>query len=375
MVFTHLTIHPSITLRSEPSLSATMSWPLKYDPASQSISFGGRDKALYPNGLVPFDQAVLAAGDFCRTYHDRNSGRSPGRENELFEVGGKKVESKKAESTSPGEDRCASETPLHNTASISYPKSNQVEESRQRRFVENLARGKWNRYRRQYSSKSSYEAHKPANSLSTNDRASTFYHFPPFVPYLTLSHTRYATFENKVPTDLNPKDPTIEGGEWSSISLPANPAAIYHTMEKDLVIVSIDHITSEAKPSTPTEKPCSPQSRVEKEQVPIRAYACPRQARFVIKQSFFQKLLHPKDNIIKPVIQLATEVFCLKHNKMQQSEKQPSDAKEVLSKGDVKELRATRGYRSLFSRKWVKNVAQAIEKGKEEKKKPEVVAL
>ena len=63
---------------------------------------------------------------------------------------------------------------------------------------------------------------------------------------------------------------------------------------------------------------------------------------------------------------------------MQQSEKQPSGAdlaKEVLSKGDVKEWRAMRGYSSLFSRKWVQNVAQAINLGKEEKEGGDAVAF
>ena len=359
IVFTHLTIHPSTTLCCEPSLSATMSWPLKYDPASQSISFGGRDKALYPNSLVPFDQAVLASGDICRTYSDRDSSRRSMPENELFGIADE-VDNKKAEGTSPGEDRCAFDTPLHNTTSISYPETNQLEETKQRRFVESLARGKWNRYRRQYTSKTSYEAHKSTNSLSTNDRVSTFYHFPPYVPYLTLSDGPCATLNNQSPRDLGLEDRTIGRGEWSSVSLSPIPTAIYHTMEKDLVIVTINHDTSEAKPSTPTERHCSPQSRMEKKQVPIRAYACPRQARFVFghqnkrtsrelsgshKESFLRKLLHPHENIIKPALQLATEVFCLKQDKMQQNEKQPLDvdsAEQVLSYGDVKEWRAER---------------------------------
>ena len=351
-----------------------MSWPLKYDPASQSISFGGRDRALYPNSLAPFDQAILAAGDVCRTYYDRDSSRRPRPKNELSKIGDEKIENDIAEGTSPGEDRCAFDTPLHNTTSIS-PKTNQLEETRQKRFVESLARGKWNRYRRRYTSKTSYEAHKSTNSLSPDDRASTFFHFPPFVPYLPPSDAPCAALNNQSPRDLSLKDRNTEGGEWSSVSLSPIPTAIYHTMEKDLVTVNINHDTSEAKPSTPTERHCSPQSHVEEKQVPVKAYACPRQARFVFQQSFFQRLLHPKDNIIKPAIQLATEVFCLKHNKMQQSEKQPSDAKEVLSKGDVKELRAMRGYSSLFSRKRVQNVAQAIDLGKEEKEEGDAVAF
>ena len=201
---------------------------------------------------------------------------------------------------------------------------------------------------------------------------------PPYVPCLTLSNSPYAAFNNQTPSEPSPKDRNTEGGERSSVHLPANPAAIYQTKEKDLVTVNIDHGTSEAKASTLTERHCSPQSCVEEKQVPIRAYGCPRQARFDFKQSFFQKMLHPKDNIIKPAIQLAREILCLKHNKMQQSEKQPSDvdiAKEVLSKGDVKEWKVMRGYSSLFSRKWVRSVAQAIEKGKEEEKWWEAVAL
>ncbi|KAK0514436.1 hypothetical protein JMJ35_003053 [Cladonia borealis] len=181
--------------------------------------------------------------------------------------------------------------------------------------------------------------------------------------------------------DLSLEDRTIEKDKWSSVSLPASPAAIITTMEKDLVIGNIDHGTSEAKSSTPTERPRSPQSSVEEKPAPIRAYPCPRQAHFSFRlpnkeiSSFLKRLLHPKDNILKPAIKLATQVFCLKQNKIEQPEKQPSDVEKVLSKKDVKEWRAMRGYKSLFGQKWVQSVAKAVGKGREEEKDRNAVAL
>ena len=370
-----------------------MSWPLKYDPASQSISFGGRDKTLYPNSLAPFDQATLAAGDVSRICCDRDRSRRPRPENEIFGVGDEKIENKKAGGTGSGEYRCAFDTSLHNTTSISYTKINQLEESKQKRFVKSLARGKWNRYRRQYTSNTSYEAHKSTNSLSTNDSASAFPHSPTNVPYLTLSEARCAALNNQAPRDLSLKDRTIEGDKWNSVSLPASPAAIIPTTKTVPVIFDVNLGMSEARLSTLTERCYSPQSSLGEKQALTRANAPARKDRFVFKhqneemsrelnirhkQGFFQKLLHPKENIIKPAVQLATEVFCSKHNKIQQPEKQPLGVdivKKVLSKRVVKEWRAMRGYRPLFSQKWVQSVAKAIEKGKEKKEEREAVTL
>ena len=370
-----------------------MSWPLKYDPASQSISFGGRDKILYPNSLAPFDQATLAAEDVSRTCCDRDRSRRPRPKNGAFEVGDEKVEDKKTEGTSSGDDRCALNISQYNTISISYTKINQLEESRQKRSMESLARGKWNRYRRQYTSNTSYEAHKSTNSLSTNGRASTSPRFPLKVPYLTLSEARRAALGNQLPRELGLKDRNIERGKWSSGSLPANHAAIISIMEKDLVIVDIDLGMSGAKLSTLTERCYSPHISVGEKRALVGANAAARKERFVFKhqnkemgrelnvrhkQSFLQRVLHPQENIIKPAIQLAIEVFCSKHNKIQQRERQPLGgdfAKKVLSKRDVKEWRAVRGYRPLFSQKWVQSVAKAIEKGKEKEKERNAVAL
>ena len=370
-----------------------MSWPLKYDPASQSISIGGRDKTLYPNSLARFDQATLAAGDVSRTCCDRDRSRRPRPENEIFGVKDEKTENQKAGGTGSGEDRCAFDTSLDNTTSISYTKINQLEESRQKRFVESLARGKWNQYRRQYTSNTSYEAHKSTNSLSTNDSAFAFPHSPTNVPYLTRSEARRAALNDQAPRDLSLKDRTIEGNKWRPVSLPASPAAVIRIMGKDLVIINIDLGMSEARPSSLTERCYSPQSSVGEKQALIGANAQPREERFVFKrqnkemsreldvrhkQGFFHKLLHPKENIIKPAIQLATEIFCLKHNKIQQREKRPLGVdivKKVLSKRDVKEWRAMRGYRPLFSQKWVQSVAKAIEKGKEKARERDAVEL
>ena len=363
-----------------------MSWPLKYDPASQSISFGGRDKILYPNSLAPFDQAALAAGDVSRTYCDRDRSRRPRPKNGLFEVGDKEAENIKAEDTGPGEDRCAIDTSLHDTTSISYRKNNQLEESRQKRFVESLARGKWNRYRRQYTSNTSYEAQKSINSLSTTNHASAFRHCPTDVPYLALSETHRAALTDQGPGELGLKDRTIEGGIWNSVPLPASPAVIIRIMGKDLAILDVDFGMSEARLSTITERCFSPHMSLGEKQALVGANAPAPKERLVFKnqikgmsrklnvshkQSFLQRLLHPKDNVIKPAIQLATEVFCSKHNKIQQPETRPLGvdvAKKVLSKRDVKEWRAMRGYRPLFSQKWVQSVAKAIEKGKEKEK-------
>lgn len=370
-----------------------MSWPLKYDPASQSISFGGRDKTLYPNSLVPFDQAVLAAGDVCRTYCDHDSSRRPSPENEFIGVADEKFENKKAGGTGSAEDRCALDRSLHSATSISYTKIDQLEESKQKRFVESLARGKWNRYRRQYTSNRSYEAPKSTNSLPTDGRASAFPNSPSNLPYLALSDTRCAPFNNQAPRDLSLKDRTTKGGEWSSVSLPASPGEIITITEEDPAIIYSDHSISESKPSTLPERPCSPHSSLEEKRAPIRAFACPRQARIAFnfwnkgtscgpnvrhKQSFFQKLLHPRESIIKPVIRLATKVFCLKQNKIQQGEKDALGVDitgKVLSKRDVKEWRAMRGYGPLFTRKWVQSVAKAVEKGREKEEVREVLVL
>ncbi len=365
-----------------------MSWPLKYDPASQTISFGGRDKTLYPNTLAPFDQAALAAGDVPRTCCDGDRSRRPSPDNEVFEV-----EDEKAGGTGSGKNRYAFDTSLHNTTSIIYTKINQLEESRQKRFVESLARGKWNRYRRQYTSNTSHEAHKPTNSLSTSDRTSTFPHSSTNAPYLTPSEARRAALNDQAIKEHGLEDQTIEGGKWTSVSLPASPAAITPTMERDLVIVDVNLCMSEARLSTLTEMCCSPQLSMGEEQAPVGADARTRKERFVFKntnkgmsrelnaghkQGFFQRLLHPKENIIKPAIQLAIKVFSLKHNKIQQPEEQPLDVdirKKVLSKSNVKEWMAKRGYRPIFSQRLVQSVAKAIEEGKEKEKERNAVAL
>ena len=390
LFFTHLITHPFITLCSEPSLSATMSWPLKYDPASQSISFGGRDKTLYPNNLAPFDQAALAAGDVNHTYCDRDRERRPRPGNEHFEVRDEKVEDKNTEITGSEEDRCATDTSLERTTSIPYTKINQLEEScqKQKRFVKSLARGKWNRYRRQYSLHTSHEAHNSTDSLSTHDHTSTSPNFPTNAPHLTLSEARRVTLNNQAARELALKDRTSEGNKWSSDSFLVDPVAVILTTEKALLTVKTHLSMTEARLSTPPETCCSPQPSMGEKQTLIVANPPAPNEQFVYThqnkkrngeltvthtaQNLFQRLLHPHDTIIKPALQLATRVFCLKrHNKIrQQSEKRASDAdiakNKVPSKRDVKEWRARRGYcRLLFSRKWVQSVAKAIEKGRE----------
>ena len=356
-----------------------MSWPLKYDPASQTISFGGRDKTLYPNSLPPFDQAALTAGDVTRTCCDRYRLRRTSPGNALCEV-----EVEKAEDTGSGEDRCALDTSVYNTTSCT--KVNQLEGLRQKRFVESLARGKWNRYRRQYTSNTSYEAHKSTNGLSANYREPTFPLYPTNAPYVTRSEAGCADLNNQAARKLGLNDRNIEGGNWSSVSGPASAAAIIPTTGKDLVIVDVHLDMSEAKLSTLTERCCSPQLSAGEKQALVEANARAGKERFVFKngdkemsrevnvrhkQGFFQRVLHPKENIIKPAIQLAFKVFSLKHNKIREPEKQPSDveiAKQVLSKRDVKEWGVKRGYRPLFSQKLVQSIAKAVEKGKDEEK-------
>ena len=115
------------------------------------------------------------------------------------------------------------------------------------------------------------------------------------------------------------------------------------TMDGNLVIVNIHHGTNEAGSSTPTERPRSPQSSVEGTLAPIGAYPCPRQAHISFKlpdkeiNSLLRRSLHPKDNILKPAIQLATKVFCLQHKMIEPPEEQPSDVEKVLSKEGLKE--------------------------------------
>lgn len=362
-----------------------MSWPLKYDPASQSISFGGRDKNLYPNSLAPFDQAALAAGDVSRTYRDRDSGRGPRPENEHFELGEEKVEDNNNEGTASVVDHCPFDPSLDHTTSISYTRISQLEDPRQKQkeFVESLTRGKWNRYRRQCSSNTSCEAQDPTNSLSIIDHTSTFPHSPTHVPYLTFSDARRATLNNQATRELDLKDQSIKGKKWGSVSWSAESAAITLTMEKDLAIPDINLALSEARLSTPTERCCSPQLSVGEKQALVEANAPAPKDRFVFKhsnkeltrdpniihntQNFFQRLLHPHANIIEPVLRLVTKVFCLKHNNkiQQQAEKRASEV-DVPSKRDVKQWRARRGdYRPLFSGKWVQSIAKAIERGNE----------
>ena len=347
-----------------------MSWPLKYDPASQSISFGGRNKTLYPNSLAPFDQAALAAGDISRTYCGRGGERRPRRENELFEVGSEKVEYKNAEGTGSEEDRRPIDTSLDIANSISYTKSDQREESRQKqkRFVESLARGKWNRYRRQYTSNTSTEAHNSTNSFSTNDCASTSPQTPTNMPYLTVCEARGATLNNQAARVLGLKDWTIEIGEWSSDSFLADPAAIIPAMEKNLAIFDVDPGISEAESSTLPERCYSPQLNTSEKQALVIANAPATQEKLVFKhqnkdpsresnitqnaQSFLQRLLHPTDTIIKPALQFATKVFCFQHNKnnkiQQRSEKQASDVDAVKSVPSKEEREKVEGYEGLL---------------------------
>lgn len=330
-----------------------MSWPLKYDPASQSISFGGRNKTLYPNSLTPFDQVALAAADVSRTYCDRDRERRPRPGNGHSEVGGDKVVDASAEGTNP-EGRCTTDTSLNYTTFISYTKLTQVEDSRQKqkRFVESLARGKWNRYRRQYTSSTSNEAHNPTNSLSTHGHASSVPIPPTNMPYLTLSEACLATLNHQAARELGREDPLIEVGEWSSDSLLVDYATIIPTTEESLVIFDVDMVMSEARLGT------------------LAGRNQTHDPNFIhTTQTFFQRLLHPHENIIKPALQLATKMFCLPHNnKIQHSEKQ-AQASDVdleknvpLSKREVKEWRARRGgYKPLFSGEWMQNVAKAVE--------------
>ena len=335
-----------------------MSWPLKYDPASQSISFGGRDKTLYPNSLAPFDQVALVAADVSRTYCDCDRERRPSPGNRYSEVGNEKVEDISAEGTNPA-GRCATDTSLNDTTFISYTKLNQVEDSRQKqkRFVQSLARGKWNRYRRQYTSSTSYEAHNTANSLSTHGHESSFPKPPTNMPYFTLREAHRATHDSQPARVLSLKDRANEGEQWSSDSFLVNHAAIIPTTEESVVLFDVDIVMSEARSSNLPGKNQTHDPDV-----------------IHTTQNLFQRLLHPHETFIKPALQLATKIFCLPLNNkkiQQQSEKQAqaSDVdleKDVLSKRDVKEWRARRGgYKPFFSRKWVQSVAKIVEKEKE----------
>lgn len=294
-----------------------MSWPLKYDPASQSISFGGRDKALYPNSLAPFDQAALAARDVSRTYCDRGRERRPRPGNEHFEVRDEKVEDKNTEDTGSEEDRYATVTSLDRTTSMPNTEINQLEESKQKqkRFVKSLARGKWNRYRRQYSSHTSYEAHSSTNGLSTNDLTSTSPNFPTNVPHLTLSEARRVTLNNQAARELALKDQTTQAGKFSPDSFLVNPPAMVPTMKKDLVVFNM----SEARSGTSTKRCSGPQMSVKEKQALIEPNTPAPQERFVVKhqimdiirepRGFFQCLLHPHDTIIKPALNSPLKSF------------------------------------------------------------------
>ena len=365
-----------------------MSWPLNYDPASHSISFGGRDRSLYPNGLAPFDQAALVAGYVTRTYCDRDSERRSRPGNEHLEVGDGKFEDKNAKGNGSEEDRCAFDTTLDKTTSISYTKPDQPEVSRQKqkRFVESLARGKWKRYRRQYTSNISDEAHITTDSLPTHGHTSTFPKTLTNMPYLTLPEARHAALNNQAARELGLKTRTIEGGKWSSVSLLADPAAFILTTGTGPAIVDTDLWMSEARLSAIPERWYSPQSSMEEKRALVVATTSAPKEQSVDKhqnkettlepniihttQNFLQHLLHPHENIIKPALQLATKLLCFQHtSKIQQPEKQAQawdvdiEKNVPLSKRDVKKWRARRGYhRPLFSWKLVQSVAKIVEK-------------
>ena len=362
-----------------------MSWPLKYDPASQSISFGGRDKTLYPNTLAPFDQAALAAGDVSRTYCDRDRERRPRSENKHSEVGNEKVEDTSAEGTNP-ESRCAIATTLNIRTSISFTNHDESGESmqKQKRFVKSLARGKWNRYRRQYTSNTSYEAHNPAITLSTPNDASTPFDSAANMPYLTLSEAQCATLNSQGVRALVSVDQNIEGCEWSSDSFLVSPApaAVILTVGNGLLTVNNGLGMSEAISTLP-KRFSSTQMSVGEKRAPAEANTPAPQERLgykhqnkdlscaLKKPSFFHRLLHPTENIIKPAIQFATKIFFPKHDKPQQSEKQAWDLdieKNGSSKRDVKQWRAKEAHRPLFTQKWVQIVANVVDKGREKEK-------
>ena len=358
-----------------------MSWPLKYDPASQSISFGGRNKTLYPNSLAPFDQAALVAGDVSRTSCDRERERRPRSENIRPAVGEEKFEDTSAEGANP-EGRCAIDTTMDIRTSISYTKHDELEESmqKQKRFVKSLARGKWNRYRRQYTSNTSYEAHNPTITLSTPDDASTPFDSTANMPYLTLSEAQCATLNSQGVRELVLVDQNIEGGEWSSDSFLVDPAAVVLTVGDGLLTVGNGLGIIEARSSTLPNRCSSPQMSIEENQAPAEANTPPPQERFgykhqnkdlssaLKKPTFFHRLLHPTENIIKPALQFATKILFPKHDKLQQSEKQAWDLdieKNVSSKRDVKQWRAEEAHRPLFTQKWVQIVANVVDKGRE----------
>ena len=359
-----------------------MSWPLKYDPASQSISFGGRDKTLYPNSLGPFDQVALAAADVSRTYRDRDRESRPRSENRPPEVGDEIVEDTSAEGTNP-EGRYALDPSLDIRTSISYTKHDELEEpmQKQTRFVKSLARGKWNRYRRQYTSNTSHEAHHPTITLCTPDSASTPFDSTANMPYLTLSEAQCATLNSQGVRALVSVDQNIEG-EWSSDSFLVGPAAaaVILTVGNGLLTVNNGLGMSEAISTLP-KRFSSTQMSVGEKRAPAEANTPAPQERFgykhqnkdlssaLKKPSFFHRLLHPTENIIKPALQFATKILFPKHDKLQQSEKQAWDLdieKNVFSKRDVKQWRAKEARRPLFTQKWVQIVANVVDKGREE---------
>ena len=362
-----------------------MSWPLRYDPASQSISFGGRDKTLYPNSLAPFDHVALAAADVSRTFRTRDRESRPRSEHKSS-----KVENEKIENTSLGgttsEGRCAIDTTEDITTSISYTKHDELGESMQKqtRFVRSLARGKWNRYRRQYTSNTSYEAHNPTITLSTHERASAPFDSTANMPYLTLSEAQCATLNSQGVRALVPVEHNNEGVEWSSDSFLVNPVADIFTVENSLLNVSNRLGVIETRSSTVPNRCSSTQMSIKEKQAPTEADTPAPQERFgykhqnknkscaLKKPSLIQRLLHPTENIIKPALQFATRVFCFQHNdnRIQHQSEEAEQAssvdleKNVPSKRDVKESRAKRTYyRPFFGQKWVQNVINFAEEG------------
>ena len=205
---------------------------------------------------------------------------------------------------------------------------------KQKRFVKSLARGKWNRYGHQYTSNTSYEAHNPTITLSTHDGASVPFDSGANVPYLTLSEAQCATLNSQGVRELVLIDQNVKGAEWSSDSFLPDPAALIFTVGNGLLTVGHGLGIIEARSSTLPNRCPSPQMSVAEKQAPAEANTPAPRERFgykhqnkdlscaLKKPTFFHRLLHPTENIIKPALQFATKILFPKHDKLQQSEKQ-----------------------------------------------------
>ena len=200
-----------------------MSHSTRFDPQFSSISFGRRDKALYPNVVAPFDAAALEAlgvlGGVPRS-HLRDDDRASGSEDdiEIEDAGSEEGCAEGAEDEELGRRLL-----LRRDSGYDAEDERPCKRSKIRRSAE--------RHSRENPRQSSLEIAKNISrefDQKADDRASIFPDSPKDAPYLPASEARRAALINALAVFvLGHKDRSVADGRWNSIYTPASPPPLF----------------------------------------------------------------------------------------------------------------------------------------------------